>query len=205
MSHELRSPLARLKIALALAERAPAEEREQLWPRLGQECDRLEALIQEILTLARLDSEPGARQPVPLRPLLEKLIEDARLLYPQQQISLDCPESASLSGWPDMLERALDNLLRNALRFNPAGQSVEIRVTAQADACQVEIRDHGPGVADEHLARLGEPFFRAPQQSGSGHGLGLAIVRRSAERHGGHLELVNHVDGGFAARLTLPR
>ena len=75
VSHELRSPLARLRIALALAERAPAEEREQLWPRLGQECDRLEALIQEILTLARLDSEPGARQPVPLRPLLEKLIE----------------------------------------------------------------------------------------------------------------------------------
>ena len=205
VSHELRSPLARLKIALALAERAPAEEREQLWPRLGQECDRLEALIQEILTLARLDSEPGARQPVPLRPLLEKLIEDARLLHPEQQIRLDCPESAVLSAWPDMLERALDNLLRNALRFNPVGQPVEIRVTAQAGAWQVEVRDHGPGVADEYLARLGEPFFRAPQQSGSGHGLGLAIVRRSAERHGGHLELVNHVDGGFVARLTLPR
>jgi signal transduction histidine kinase len=68
----------------------------------------------------------------------------------------------------------------------------------------LNVRDHGPGVASEHLTRLGEPFFRAPGQNSAGHGLGLAIARRAAERHGGHLALNNHPGGGFSASLVLP-
>ncbi|CAD5109680.1 sensor histidine kinase [Zestomonas carbonaria] len=204
VSHELRSPLARLRVALALAERASPREREVLWPRLGQECDRLEALIAEILALARLDAEPGARQPIALRPLLEQLREDARLIAPQQEIRIVGGEGMELQGWPDMLSSALDNLLRNALRFSPEGQPVDIEVGKEAGWLSIRIRDHGPGVAAEHLPQLGEPFFRAPQQTTPGHGLGLAIARRAIERHGGKLLLGNHPEGGFVARVELP-
>ena len=204
VSHELRSPLARLRIALALAERAEPRQREALWPRLGLECDRLEALISEILALARLDAEPGARHCIALRPLLDKLREDARLLAPEQEVRLDCTGDLQLEGWPDMLERALDNLLRNALRFNPPGQPVEVSTGEEDGRLLIHVRDHGPGVAPEHLAQLGEPFFRAPNQASAGHGLGLAIARRAIERHGGCLRLGNHPEGGFIATLELP-
>lgn len=204
VSHELRSPLARLRVALALAERAGDAERARLWPRLVQECDRLETLISEILVLARVDAESSKPQPVDLPALLGKLREDARLLAPQQEIRLDVAPGLQLSGWPDLLERALDNLLRNALRFNPPGQPLELGARRDGERLLLEVRDHGPGVAAEHLARLGEPFFRAPGQASPGHGLGLAIARRAAQRHGGQLVLANHPDGGFVARLELP-
>jgi signal transduction histidine kinase len=109
-----------------------------------------------------------------------------------------------LRGWPDMLERALDNLLRNALRFNPEGAPIELSASTDDDWLLLSIRDHGPGVDEAHLARLSEPFFRAPGQTTAGHGLGLAIARRAAERHGGDLLLGNHPDGGFVASLKLP-
>lgn len=204
VSHELRSPLARLRIALALAERAGDDERARLWPRLVLECDRLEALISEILVLARVDAESSQRQPVNLAALLEKLREDARLLAPQQELRVEVPADLQLQGWPDLLERALDNLLRNALRFNPAGQPLEVSARRDGEQLLIEVRDHGPGVASEHLAQLGEPFFRAPGQASAGHGLGLAIARRAAQRHGGQLVLANHPEGGFVARLELP-
>ncbi|MDX1299618.1 MAG: HAMP domain-containing sensor histidine kinase [Pseudomonas sp.] len=204
VSHELRSPLARLRIALALTERADGLEREKYWPRLSQECDRLEALISEILALARLDAEPGAAQPIDLNQLLNKLQEDARLDAPQQLLSIQLEPGLQFNGWADMLQRALDNLLRNALRFNPAGQAIELTARISAEQLCLSVRDHGPGVPPEQLARLGEPFYRAPGQTSSGHGLGLAIARRAAERHGGQLELSNHAQGGFIATLRLP-
>lgn len=204
VSHELRSPLARLRIALALAERAEPAEREKLWPRLIRECDRLEDLISEILTLARLDAEPGSAQPIDLAQLAGKLREDVKLSHPEQQLDITLQPGMHLQGWPDMLERALDNLLRNALRFTPAGQPIELNVVRRSDEVYLEVRDRGPGVAEQHLAQLGEPFFRAPGQSAAGHGLGLAIARRAAERHGGRLQLDNLADGGFSAKLILP-
>ncbi|WP_439858898.1 ATP-binding protein [Pseudomonas sp. MBLB4136] len=205
VSHELRSPLARLRVALALAERAPAEERQRLWPRLSQECDRLEALIAEILALARLDADPGSAQAIDLNALLHELQEDARLSAPQQEIVVRLANGAELQGWPDMLRRALDNLLRNAMRFNPVGQPIELSVTHRGQELYISVRDHGPGVAAEHLPKLGEPFFRAPGQAEAGHGLGLAIARRAAERHGGRLVLENRPGGGFSASLCLPQ
>ena len=205
VSHELRSPLARLRIALALAERAEPAERDKLWPRLGKECDRLEDLISEILALARLDAEPGSAQAIDLGQLLDALAEDARLSAPEQQLEISMDSRPMpLQGWPDMLGRALDNLLRNALRFNPLGQPIEIHVQRQAQQLLISVRDHGPGAPTEWLEKLGEPFFRAPGQSAAGHGLGLAIARRAAERHGGQLLLANHPQGGFSATLVLP-
>ena len=204
VSHELRSPLARLRIALGLAERANPTEREAIWPRLTKECDRLEALISEILQLARLDAEPGVTTRIELTELFEQLRDNARIVAPGQRIDSCVEPGIELEGWPDMLERALDNLLRNALRFNPEGSPIELRADAQDDWLTLSIRDHGPGVDEAHLAQLSEPFFRAPGQTTAGHGLGLAIARRAAERHGGELQLGNHPEGGFVASLRLP-
>jgi len=204
VSHELRSPLARLRIALALAERAEPAERDKLWPRLSRECDRLEALISEILALARLDADFGSAEPVDLNHLLLRLKNDATLDGGDQQIQVSVQEDLQLQGWPDMLERALDNLLRNALRFNPTGEPIEMQALRVGDRLQLSVRDHGPGVADEHLLQLGEPFYRAPGQTAPGHGLGLAIAKRAAQRHGGDLVLGNHPQGGFIATLDLP-
>ncbi|MEG0859651.1 MAG: HAMP domain-containing sensor histidine kinase [Pseudomonas sp.] len=204
VSHELRSPLARLRIALALAERAGAEQREALWPRLTRECDRLEALISEILVLARVDAEQTRAEPVDLDAVLQSVHKDAQLSAPEQQIQLHHENGLRLQGWPTLIERALDNLLRNALRFNPPGQPIEFTAVRDNERIVLSVRDHGPGVAEEHLAQLGEPFFRAPGQSAPGHGLGLAIARKAAERHGGSLSLGNHPQGGFIASLELP-
>jgi two-component system OmpR family sensor kinase len=204
VSHELRSPLARLRIALALAERATPQERENFWPRLTRECDRLETLIGEILALARLDADLGSAQPVDLTQLANKLREDLQLSNPQQKIEITLQPGIQLPGWPDLLERALDNLLRNALRFSPPDSPIELNIVRRGDEVHLEVRDHGPGVLDEHLGLLGEPFFRAPGQSTPGHGLGLAIARRAAERHAGRLQLENPREGGFSAKLILP-
>lgn len=204
VSHELRSPLARLRIALALAERAGPEEREKLWPRLTRECDRLESLISEILALARVDADQASAEPIELDPLLATVQKDASLAAPEQRVQLNAEPDLSISGWPTMIERAVDNLLRNAQRFNPPDQPIELTAQRSGDHIAISVRDHGPGVAKEYLAHLGEPFFRAPGQTAAGHGLGLAIARRAAERHGGRLLLDNHPQGGFVATLELP-
>ncbi|SDS89820.1 HAMP domain-containing histidine kinase [Pseudomonas fuscovaginae UPB0736] len=204
VSHELRSPLARLKIALALAERSSPEERERLWPRLTRECDRLESLISEILALARVDADQASAEPVDLNQMLTSLQREALLGEPQHPMQLQAEPELHLRGWPTMIERAVDNLLRNAQRFSPEGQAIEILARRQGERIEISVRDHGPGAEAEHLAQLGEPFFRAPGQSAAGHGLGLAIARRAAERHGGSLILANHPQGGFIATLDLP-
>ena len=204
VSHELRSPLARLRIALALAERASPEEREKLWPRLTRECDRLEALISEILVLARVDADNASAEDIDLSALLKTLQKDAQLGAPDQLVQLSAAPDLQLKGWPTMIERAVDNLLRNAQRFNPQGQPIELAAQRQGERILISVRDHGPGVDAEHLSQLGEPFYRAPGQTAQGHGLGLAIARRAAERHGGSLTLANHPDGGFIASIDLP-
>ncbi|MDH0749251.1 HAMP domain-containing histidine kinase [Pseudomonas sp. GD03842] len=204
VSHELRSPLARLRIALALAERAEPAEREKLWPRLTRECDRLEELISEILALARLDADMGSASAVDVPGLLHHLKDETELSSTDQTIVVDAAPEARLQGWPNVLERAIDNLLRNALRFNPIGQPIELSAHQTAEGVRISVRDHGPGVSAEQLAQLGEPFYRAPNQTAPGYGLGLAIAKRAAEKHGGHLVFENHPQGGFVASIVVP-
>ncbi len=205
VSHELRSPLARLQVALALAERGNQEQRAALWPRLHRECERLDALINEILTLARLDQVQDAKQSIAIDELLNKLRDDALLLEPEQNIKISGAQYCTYQGWPDLLQRALDNLLRNALRFNPTPEPICIEVTQYAGGLKVSIRDHGPGVSEEWLNQLGDSFFRVPGQVQQGYGLGLAIAKRAIEQHGGTLSFNNHPGGGFIVSVQLPQ
>lgn len=204
VSHELRSPLARLQVALALAERGDANERATLWPRLHLECERLDALINEILTLARLDQVQENKQVIAIDQLLYKLRDDAALLEPEQSIEISCAANCTYLGRPEILQRALDNLLRNALRFNPESMPIHIEVSQQATGLTIRIRDHGPGVAENWLSQLGDNFFRVPGQTQQGYGLGLTIAKRAIEQHGGQLLFRNHPDGGFVATVQLP-
>lgn len=205
VSHELRSPLARLQVGLALAERASDEKRQELWPRLVQECERLDSLIDEILTLARVTREQPSPEQICLRQLLQELQEDAGLLAPDQQVDVHCPENLTLFADSKMLARALDNLLRNALRFNPSGSPVELAAIRQpGQGILLQVRDHGPGVPDGLLEDLVAPFVRAGGQDANGYGLGLTITQRCVEQLGASLTLENHPEGGFVASILVP-
>jgi len=204
VSHELRSPLARLQVGLALAERASTEKQQELWPKLVLECARLDALIDEILVLARIEQEAPKLEHFDLCELLHELQDDCAFLAPEQQIQLECATPLSLKSAKGLLQRALDNLLRNALRFNPANKAIEIQVVQTAQKLIITIRDHGPGVDEKLVNQLTQPFLRAKDQQATGHGLGLTITNRAIQQLGGQLSLANHSAGGFIATVELP-
>jgi signal transduction histidine kinase len=202
VSHELRSPLARLRIALGLAERQ-AETREaspETWERLQRECDHLDRLIDEILTLSRFDSHAEEAQPVNLSALLRETLAE----FPDLPVKLDMPAELWVHGWPGWLEKALSNLLRNAARFNPPDTALDLTLVTDGTTHTLRLRDHGPGCDPALLPRLGEPFLRAPGQRASGYGLGLAIAKRAVERHGGTIDFSLPPDGGFQVEIALP-
>ncbi len=202
VSHELRSPLARLRIALGLAERQ-AEAREtspETWEKLQRECDRLDRLIDEILTLSRFDSHAEAAQPVNLSALLHDTLAE----FPDLPVELESPTELWVMGWPAWLEKALSNLLRNAARFHPSGTALEIALTTTGATHTLRLRDCGPGCDPALLPRLGEPFLRAPGQQAPGYGLGLTIARRAVERHGGTIAFSLPPGGGFQVEIQLP-
>jgi len=206
ISHELRSPLARLRIGLALGSKQGLAADDPLWNRLDRECSRLDSLIGDILTLSRLDARDMPAAPFRLDELVSAAVEDARFAADTQTLEIHGTTGCELHGWADQLSSALDNLLRNALRFSPEHGHITVNLDADALGCSVVITDQGPGVPDEWLARLGEPFARVPgQPADSGHGLGLAIARRAVVRHGGTLTFTCGDHGGLRACLYLPR
>jgi len=209
ISHELRSPLARLEAALELARHAPDGGREEL-DRIGLEARRLDGLIGEVLVLSRLTHESPADdgEAIDMRALLDEVAADAAFEAETGGKRLKTASkaaSAVVRGNRKWLARALDNVLRNAIRHTPEGAAVEVTASRRADRLIIEVRDHGDGVDERSLERLFEPFFRAGQaRDGSGHGLGLAIARRVVEAHGGRIEARNAPDGGLIVRIALP-
>jgi len=205
ISHELRSPLARLRVGLALGSKQGLRPDDPLWERLDRECSRLDSLIGDILTLSRLDARNIPPEPIDLDRLVAETVEDARFIANGQQLRIEGTSGCRLHGWPDQLAGAMDNLLRNALRFTPPGGLIIVGLSCQGQECIVTVTDQGPGVPKEWLSRLGEPFARVPgQPADSGHGLGLAIARRALVRHGGTLEFSPGQAGGLCACIRLP-
>lgn len=204
ISHELRSPLARLRIGLALGSKQQLSEDDPLWVRLDRECSRLDALIDDILTLSRLDTQDQPRQPFELDSLVARVLDDAQFAAEDCELVLEGQTQATLQGWPEQLYSALDNLLRNAQRFSPTQGLIRVRLSRLGQNCLIEVDDQGPGVPQDWLSQLGEPFVRLPgQATDSGHGLGLAIARRAVERHQGQLSFAASDLGGLKARITL--
>jgi signal transduction histidine kinase len=210
LSHELRSPLARLQLILDLAQRGddPAAAG-RYFQQAEQEIVRLDRMAGEMLALSRLEGDlPGMeREPVELAGLARECAARAQLEAQARGIRLhvaaDVP--ARVSGSTMLLERALDNLLANAIKFSPEGGEVALGVHVEAGRATLSVRDHGPGVPPDELASLFRPFFRGSNAArADGHGLGLAIVQRVAKVHGGRVDAANAEGGGLEVRLELP-
>lgn len=210
LSHELRSPLARLHLILDLARRSrDAAEANRYFEQAEQEISRLDDMTGEMLALSRLEGGiPGEnREPVDLAALLRECVERAALEAQARGVGLaiEAPAPAVVSGNPLLLERALENLIANAIKFSPTGGRVELGVRQEAQQVALSIRDHGPGVPEAELASLFRPLFRGSNASrADGHGLGLAIVQRVVRAHGGDVQAGNAEGGGLVVTLNLP-
>ncbi|HXH71227.1 MAG TPA: ATP-binding protein [Mariprofundaceae bacterium] len=210
VSHELRSPLARLQVALELARNKSGDVAEKELDRIDREAERLGELIGEVLTLARFDEgvTHADKKKVQLDRLLTGIVEDARFEAEAagKRIELATVE-CTLQADELWLGRAVDNVIRNAIRHTAAGSAVDVRMAKAASGIEIRVRDHGPGVPDEALSRLFEPFFRASaarDRDSGGYGLGLAITERAIRMHDGTITARNHPDGGLEATINLP-
>ena len=204
VSHELRSPLARLRVALELARRKTGELPEL--ERIDKETERLDELIGQILEYSRLDTERHeARSRIDLDELLRSVVEDVR--YEYGRIDYRSDGSGVVSGYPDALRSAVENVVRNAAQQNPAGGTVRVGLDTDAAQAVVTVEDQGGGVAEHELASIFEPFYRGtPQRDGEparGSGLGLAIASRAIALHGGAL-VARNTGHGLCVELRLP-
>lgn len=210
ISHELRSPLARLTVALELARRKAGADAASSLDRIEREAGRLGELIGEVLGLTRLDgSVPGPqRAPLDLVAVVEAVVHDADFEGGSSaSVVLDAPDPVEVVGAEELLRRAVENVVRNALRFTAEGTRVEVRVGAEDGMAVVRVRDHGEGVPEDSLARIFTPFYRvgtARERAAGGTGLGLAITARAVDLHGGRVEARNAPGGGLEVSLAIP-
>ncbi|MFY9844527.1 MAG: ATP-binding protein [Terriglobales bacterium] len=224
VSHELRSPLARLSVALGLArQRATAEvapELESALNRIEVEADRLNQLIQRLLTISRLESgTDGLRKTkLSLREVIEQVAHDAEYETPERGCRVSAMGDAGdedqfmVEGDPDLLRSAVENVVRNATRYTGDGTTVEVRLereqaTSGAEEIVVRVLDSGPGVPNEALKKIFEPFYRlddARNQQTGGAGLGLSIADRAVRLHGGQLHASNRKEGGLEVEIRIP-
>jgi len=210
VSHELRSPLARLQIALGLARRPGADLHQEL-DRIERDAQRLDELIGEILSLSRLDDPAQGLQfeTLALGELLEDICEDARVESEPRGvvIRLQYPADHRVRGNRELLHRAVENVLRNAVRFSPDGAQIQVSAQPAGDNIAISVRDQGPGVPEPLLQRIFEPFYRvdsARDRDSGGNGIGLAIAARVLNLHQGSIMAENAVPQGLQVSMSLP-
>lgn len=208
ISHELRSPLARLGVAVELAR--SGEDLDSALNRIQKESDRLNSLVGQLLQVTRAEGDPNSlrRNPVRLDELLQQLVEDAHIEAAARGCSLEYGrrEPVTVEGDPELLRRAVENVIRNAIRYSPKESSVEISLARNDGKALVDVRDHGPGVPEEALPRLFDPFYRVESdrdRASGGIGLGLSIARRAIELHKGAIRARN-ANPGLQVELELP-
>ena len=215
VSHELRSPLARLGVALGLAQQKAAPEIEPSLQRIEIEADRLNQLIQRLLTIARLESgTDGVRKTrLSLRALVDQVARDAEYETSARscRVTANASDEFLVEGDPELLHSAIENVVRNATRYTAEGTVVEIRLERQTNASGVEVvirvLDSGPGVPNEALDKIFQPFYRlddARNRQTGGAGLGLSIAQRAVRLHGGQLRASNRPEGGLEVEIRIP-
>jgi len=213
VSHELRSPLARLNVALEIARQKGATHIESELNRIELESERLKALVNDVLGLLRESSETAAKsdEEIELCLLLSDLVDVVNYEVPQGKpgISWTPIEPLLFLGDRELLWRAMENLLRNALRHTDPEQGVVLRLEQGRGKKRVHmsVRDFGPGVPNGELEKIFEPFYRVQEsrdRGSGGHGLGLSIAANAVRRHGGSIQAGNADGGGLVVRISLP-
>lgn len=215
ISHELRSPLARLNVALELARQRSGGDANSALDRIDRETARLNEMIQRLLTLVRLEGGDDSleKSPVHLQQLIQEIAKDAAFEAQSRhcQVEVEILSDCVVIGSASLLHSAIENVVRNAIRYTEEGTSVQIQLeseqgTAAAEAV-VRVLDSGPGVPEEALDKLFRPFYRIDDARGrqtGGVGLGLAITARSVSLHGGTVRAFNRPQGGLIVEIRLP-
>lgn len=209
VSHELRSPLARLQAAVGLAHQQPEKIASSL-DRIERESMRMDKLVGGLLTLSRLEAPPDftRREQLDLTELADEIVADARFEAGPgaPRLSVEAPGAIVVEGDPDLLWSALENVVRNAIRHGGAGGVVQVLLHDEGTQARIVVRDRGPGIAPSDMAAIFDPFFRAQaaQATVDGHGLGLPIAQRVVLAHGGAIHAANRDGGGLQVTITLP-
>jgi two-component system sensor histidine kinase CpxA len=207
ISHELRSPLARLAVAVELAR--SGEDRDAALNRIEKEADRLNALVGELLQVTRAEGDPTSLrdESVRLDELLRDVVDDCSVEAKARdcRIELKANPPAQVRGDRELLRRAIENVIRNAIRHAPRETPVEVSLSTDGYA-SIRIRDYGPGVPEEHLPRIFDAFYRVEtdrNRSSGGVGLGLSIARRAVELHKGRIVARNSAPG-LTVKIDIP-
>lgn len=215
VSHELRSPLARLIVALSLLKQAQSEEAGEYQTRIGIEADRLDKLIGQLLTLTRIDSgvDANLRERFDLANLVQEVAADGdfEARVQNRAVRFSASDSCTMTGVAEMVRSAIENVVRNAVRHTAPGTTVEITVEKLKEpSALIRVRDHGPGVPQEMLQDIFLPFHRAQTVNGNGSGadrgagLGLAIADRVVRLHNGTIQAYNARECGLVIDIQLP-
>ena len=210
LSHELRSPLTRLGLAVELAR--SGDNRDAALDRIQREADRLNSMVAGLLEVTRGEANRSAVAFAPVRvdELTAEIVEDCRVDAAERgcRIELDEPRTPlpPVTGNEELLRRAIENVLRNAVRYSPAEETVKVTLSNAGGRVQIHVRDRGPGVPDAALPHLFDAFYRVAQtgpDAGKGYGLGLSIARRAVELHKGTIAAANATPG-LDVTITLP-
>ena len=208
VSHELRSPLARLGVAVELA-RSGENPQVQL-DRIQKESERLNALVGQLLQVTRAEGDPNSlrRDSVRLDEVVQQVVDDSGIEAAKHGCALkfEKREPVTVEGDPELLRRAVENVIRNAIRYSPPESSVEVSMARNNGHAMVDVRDHGPGVPEEALPRLFDAFYRVDSdrnRMSGGAGLGLSIARRAVELHKGRIRARN-AQPGLEVEIELP-
>ena len=206
VSHELRSPLTRLRLAASLAKQEASAGSESEFDTIEREVERIDRMVGEILRYSRLSDHgpPIGSQAVDLAELLEEIVEDAHIEAGEARKSIQIVNScrANVQGDVALLRSAIENVLRNAIRFASRNGRIELCMGSAAGVVRIEVNDDGPGIPDEDVGKIFMPFFRGEESNGAG--LGLAIARRAILLHGGDIRAVNRPGGGLGVQIELP-
>lgn len=209
VSHELRSPLSRLRLAIGLFQQQPDKFNVTL-ERIEREVERLDQLLGEILSLSRLEVGMLNRQKekILLNELLEQVVQDANFEAQARQckVNLHMNEEIFIDGHIELLHRAFENVIRNAVKYTKAETSIDVTLEQKNKTIFLSVRDHGPGVPNNELEAMFLPFYRIERENPSpmGYGLGLAIAYRAIKAHGGNISACNHTEGGLCINIELP-
>jgi signal transduction histidine kinase len=211
ISHELRSPLARLNVALELARQRSGADATSALERIQREAELLNEMIGQLLALTRLESGASEIQKseFDLAYLAREIVTDANFEAQARNrtAKLEAPEHCPIVGNEQLLRRAIENVIRNAVQYTATGTEVEVKLVCRDNAQEITVRDHGAGVPEEALAEIFRPFYRvdeARDREGGGVGLGLAIAERAVRLHGGDVLAANAPDGGLVVTISLP-